>query len=306
MPKQINGFTLANSGAASVTMFAGTAADSSNSVLIQNTGPCNVNLSTGNGEGHLDTGMIATDTTYFFFAIAQAGGGAPQCIASQSPTPTLLNTTAGVYDTTPTVSALSGDNFLYNVSTVAGIRPGDQLDPMSGFVASGAQVYRIGTITIPTMGGTYCFSGCDYSKIVIPNSTDYNNLRDGMSISDGPVSYSPNCTGVAQGQIQNNTTITKIPGFYANTIQLSVAATGQVTNDCLTVSGGNVIYLNSGYTATASGSGAQRVLTGVSRMVAALYTYTNLSATNIIPFTQDGDTFYLQTPAEDITHQSLI
>jgi hypothetical protein len=122
------------------------------------------------------------------------------CIASASQTPTFRNTAFGQYELTTTMSASSGDNYIYDVGSVAGIRPGDELRT-NAFIASGTTVSSIGTITVNTMGSTPCSPTCDLSWITFPNTADYNRLRVGMAISDGPVDYSRvdstpyNCTG---------------------------------------------------------------------------------------------------------------
>lgn len=299
VPQQISGFTLSNSGAEAVQISAGTAADSSNSVLIQNTGACIVDLSTGNGEGHLDTGSIAPNTTYFILAIAQASGSNPSCIASLSQTPTFDMTTTGKYNVSVSVSALSGDGYLYDVSSVAGIRSNDEL-ASSTFVNLKTLVGSTGTITINTMGNNESPSGPSY--FVITDTTAFNQMRNGMTISDGG-DYAPNCAGVtpgiAYGYIGKGTTITTFPGT-PNKIELSQAPTGTAANDCLTVSGGNVISLAGGSTAIATGSCSQcqNVYTGVYRMVGAVTTGSSSgSAPPVVSFTQNGDTFYLATPA---------
>ncbi|HEX4080121.1 MAG TPA: hypothetical protein VHX61_14750, partial [Rhizomicrobium sp.] len=131
VPQQITGFTLANSGSTAVAVAAGVAADSSNSVLIPNSGMCTVDLAAANGAGGLDTGSAHQNTTYFYFAIAQASGAIPagvqSCIASASQTPTFRNTALGQYEITTTMSASSGDNYIYDVGSVAGIRINDEL-----------------------------------------------------------------------------------------------------------------------------------------------------------------------------------
>jgi hypothetical protein len=83
-------------------------------------------------------------------------------------------------------------------------------------------------------------------------------------------------------------------------IQLTPDPMNSVPNDCFTVSGGNVLYLDQPVGGTATNI-SQRVYTGTYRMVGALNTYTNsLSATAVVPFSQDGDTFYLTVPDADI------
>jgi hypothetical protein len=99
------------------------------------------------------------------------------------------------------MSASSGDNYIYDVGSVAGIRPGDELRT-NAFIASGTTVSSIGTITVNTMGSTPgCPSACNPYWITFPNTADYSRMRVGMAISDGPVDYSRvdstpyNCTG---------------------------------------------------------------------------------------------------------------
>jgi hypothetical protein len=158
------------------------------------------------------------------------------------------------------------------------------------YINNGTHVTSLGTITVNTMGST----GSGTAYITIANSTDFNNMRDGMSISDGPVSFAKNCTVTPQGIITQSTTITKQVSP-PNTIKLSPDPGTSVMNDCFTVSGGNVLFLD---TPTA-GTGAnftQRVLTGVYRMVGALYTD---PSSNVVLFAQDGDTFYLKSSVQD-------
>ena len=71
---------------------------------------------------------------------------------------------------------------------------------------------------------------------------------------------------------------------------------GTVSNDCITISGGNTITLSQ----DASGpqqNGSVTVYNGLYRMIGALYT---VGSGDVVAFAQDGDTFYLATPVVDI------
>jgi hypothetical protein len=291
-PNAFSGFVMSNYGAQAVNIAAGEAADSTGSSIIQNIGICSVSLATGaNGAGRLDTGSVATTTTYFYFAIAASGGTSQNCIASKSQAPTFdgTGTTTSPYalNTTMSASHTLSDSMLYNVASVTGIQPGDEV-AQSTYISSGTHVSSVGTLTINSTG---TFVSCSATCMTVP-AGDYSQMRNGMLISDGGA-YSPGCSATALGLIGKNTTITLLG---SNTIQLSTTFSTSSTADCITVSGGNVIFLDTPVIADATNQQVF-VYTGIYRMVGALYTD---GSYNLVKFAQDGDTFYLAATVEDI------
>jgi hypothetical protein len=81
---------------------------------------------------------------------------------------------------------------------------------------------------------------------------------------------------------------------------MTAAATGSPD---ITVSGNYTITLPGGYAGTTATGATLTVFHGLYRMVGALYTD---HASDIVPFTQDGDTFYRRNPVADINTNSSV
>ncbi len=307
LTNEFTGFTLSNdtSIATKVDIGAGAAADSRGTALIQDPA-CTVDIgSASNGPGFLDVGSVAASTTYNYFAISSAGGSnggtpATSCMASLSLAPSFINTgSPSPYALYTQAQAQSGSITLYNVPSVAGVKPND-LIVSSGFIPTGTTVTAVGTQTMYFEGSTdtanpSC-STSPYNCIDI----DTTNLQSGMAISDNPnnSTATTSCTVAGQGAYQNPTTIDSIVVRGTSGVaKLSSTVTGILTNDCITVSGGNTITLSAATTSNAHTPASVTIYTGLYRMLGSLYTD---ASSNVVKFTQDGDTFYLKTPVNDV------
>jgi hypothetical protein len=126
---QFSGFTLANTGTATaITVGTGSAADSSNSTIIQLTSTCTVDLAQ-HGAGGLDTGTVQANKTYNIFAIATGAGSpvtglapAASCMASLSNVPAFTDTNFANSGYVAVVQGgvNTGDTTVYNLMTTAG------------------------------------------------------------------------------------------------------------------------------------------------------------------------------------------
>jgi hypothetical protein len=290
VPGYLSGFTLSNDTGKKINIAPGEAADSAASTIIQSSLTCNVDLG-ARGAGGLDADAVAGATTYFYYSISQVGGSTPGCIASTSPSrPSFRQTSGSSYATFTKYRSVAGSPLLYNVNSVAGVVANDEIRDDS-YIPTDATVVSVGTLTLQQVGSTYM---SDHTKIQV---ADVSQMAFGMAVSDG--SFFPACTGTALSKIANNSTITDIDATH-NVITLSSATSGGVSNDCIVGSGGNVIEMseNASHTTPTTGSlPSAKIFTGVYRMVGALYTD---ASSNVVGFTQDGDTFYLKTSVTDI------
>lgn len=296
-----SGFTLSNdsSVAKKVNIAVGEAADSTNTAVIRNASTCGVDLGASNGENGLDTGTVAGNTTYFYYAIAQAGGSNPgvasanpTCIASKNAArPSFVNTSGSDYAMFTHFYAPASSSYLYNVKSVAGIVPGDEIQS-STYIQDGTTVVSVGTRTINAVGGISTTAG---TTTVTFTGTDNSQMAVGMPISDGVVF--PGCSASANSAIPEGDTVATLVGTTG--VTLTTAATANPTSDCIIVSGGNVVQITPATTSTPTGNTQRSIkfFTGVYRLLGALYTD---SSGNVVGFTQDGDTFYLKISVTDI------
>ncbi|HEX4080943.1 MAG TPA: hypothetical protein VHX61_18930, partial [Rhizomicrobium sp.] len=299
---QISGVVLSNdtTTATQVDITPGEASDSTNSVTIELPNGCTDNLDNpaNPGPGGLETGTTAAASTpYFYFAIASALGGNPNCIASTSTVPNLKH--AG-YPLTPTGETQDGVAYLYNLSSAAGLAPGQNIAD-NGYMSNGTTIS-----TLPTAVGT--LTNQEPANLVVEESGTSVTLLSGttatigtgMAVSD--VFQFSGCTGTAQSKLAVNNGDWTVASVTSSTQFLIVPPPGvpavSATNDCITVSGGNAVALSTAATGTTtSGPASFTIFGGLYRLIGALYTD---SSANVVPFTQDGDTFYLDAPVADL------
>lgn len=289
VPGYLDGLTLSNDTGKKINVAAGEAADSAAATIIRNILTCNVDLGV-NGANGLDNGSVSSSATYFYYAIAQVGGSTPSCIASSSPSwPSFRQTSSSSYAIFTKYRSVIGSPLLYNVKSVAGIVAGDEIKDDT-YIPTGTSVLSIQTLTLTQLGGI----GSDKHTITVP---DTSQMAYGMAISDG--SLYPGCTGTAQSEIQDGTTITNVNSSTTITISPDALA-GSISSDCMVVSGGNVIQMSNNATASTPNNNtppSAKVYTGIYRLLGALYTD---SSSNVVGFIEDGDTFYLKTSVTDI------
>ncbi|HEX4160405.1 MAG TPA: hypothetical protein VHY79_18205 [Rhizomicrobium sp.] len=303
-----------------VTVGAGSTADSTNSATISLPAGCSVDLDNTvvpHGLGGLDVGTVQTGTTYYIFAVFGPGGAAPNCMASKSKVPSFQNVSgANVYTLTQTANTLSGSPIIFNAGGNSEGVPahGPSINPLAGFAVgyevSGANLpscspscARIQSLSSYQLATTGTW-GAGSATLTVNSVT---GVSFGMSVSDGTA----NDMYIPQGG-------TSLPnGNYVIGIDGSGTPSCTGTPHCVTIFGPTTagtggsskpVYFGGSYTvgldsnasaSTALGSPTTiHVHAGLYRMIGAIYT--DPSDTNIIPFTQDGDTFYLNTPVADI------
>ncbi|MGH6876979.1 MAG: hypothetical protein ACREHV_06315, partial [Rhizomicrobium sp.] len=309
---QISGLALSNDTSTptstQVDITPGEASDSTNSVTIElpynslmPTGGCTVDLAAPVGPGGLDSGSAATSTTYFYFLIGSAPGGNVNCIASTSTVPNLKH--AG-YPLMPNGETQSGLAYLYNLSSAAGLAPGQNIQDnsyMPGGTTISTAAAAVGTLTNQEPADIIIEeSGTSVTLLSGTTAT----IGTGMAISDA-FQFS-GCTGTAQNKLalnSGNWTVASVtpPNQFMIVPPPGVPAVS-ATNDCITVSGGNAVALSVAATGTTSGPTAFTIFGGVYRLMGVLYTTGSTMPTGtVVPFTQDGDTFYLDAPVADLS-----
>jgi hypothetical protein len=284
----ISGLTLSNSTlppGPTVNIAPGEASDSTNSVNIQLASTCPVNLAAAtNGAGGLDTGSVAADTTYFYFLIATASGGNPNCIASISPAPTFANT-GTTYTLATTANTRFGSSFLYNMGSVAGLAPG-QLVQGNSYVPADTTITTVGTLTTQATGSV----ASDDVTVTVPSTA---NIGPGMAVSD--VFNFSGCSGAASSVIPAKDTVAYV--INPTVFTLAVPASGPISSGCIVVSSGNTVQLSNSTTGGYANGASFSIYNGVYAMVAPLYTN---AASDVVGFTQDSNTFYLTKSVPDI------
>jgi hypothetical protein len=308
----ISGLTLSNhpSSAQAVHIAPGEASDSTGSATMVLTHQCNVNLAASalglNGLDAGTAGSVAPNTTYFFYLVANPGGGNPGCIASLSangPAFTAASFAGTGFQTLATGATNTGysTSTIFNVSPatgagsgIAGAAPGSTVTATSGMstVASSA-------ISSFSNSATQTISGFTWS----PGSgtmswTGGSTIYLGMQIADDPT------TGGSC--LPNNTYVTNISGSGPYTLTLSANFPPMSTchnsgTGSAYLSYGQQIVVGSGGVTGNSDLASLTINNGLYRLVGALYTD---GSSDIVKFTQDGNTFYLNTPVEDITPTS--
>jgi len=297
----ISGLSLFNdSSSDTVDIAPGSAADSTNSIIMQiPAGGCKVDLNNSGAMGLDLGGGIQYPKTYFIYVIAAVGGSptttapTPSCIASESPllpqftasgftSPSsgyVLNATGGFFSTGATV---------FNVSNLAGATIGDvitspNLPTPPPYVtiqsfSSNNQVTPTGDLSTTTSPDT------------INNVSSLTGVRLGKAIQDVT---NKKC-------IPNNTYVTNTGTTPPLNITMSQSAECTSTGDTLSISGAEQIVMSANATTTDVSLLNLKISTGYYRLIGAVYTISVLGVPNVVPFQQDGDTFYLKSPTTDI------
>ncbi|HEY5046664.1 MAG TPA: right-handed parallel beta-helix repeat-containing protein [Rhizomicrobium sp.] len=299
----IGGLILSNGASTQkVNIAAGEASDSSNTATIMLPSTCMDNLANG-GAGGLDTGssMVAPNTTYFYFVIGTASGGKPSCIASASTTPSFVN--AGTDFSTaisgsvaaPGPATYSGLPYIYNLASTAGMMPGQTVvSTNSTSYFPQTTIVSTATVTISAGASSVTSAGVTTFTSAVAGIGNY------MVISD--VIAAAACGSVSPlGKIPSNTYITGLStNMSGDTVAtMSAGPTMNWGNDCITISSGRTLTLaaNATVSSTTAAPASATVYTGLYRLVGALYTD---GSSNVVGFTQDGDTFYLNKPVNDV------
>jgi hypothetical protein len=275
----ISGLQLSNSGTSqTVVIGPGEASDSTGSASIVLPGTCSVNLNVSGNNG-LDTGTLTSFTTYFFYLIANPGGGNPSCIASTSPTgPSFSDASfSGTGYQLATTGSIAASNVIFNVGSITGASVNDPLT----LSASPDIVSSIGSFSTASPVTGFTITSGSGTSIVVSSAT---GLVDGMQISDGT-----NC-------FQGGTYITSISG---TTIGISNSITCTPSGEPGYASNAQQIVLTSSTTQTRVNK-PLTINTGIYRLLGALYTDNSMPKPHIVLFTQEGDTFYLTTPVKDV------
>ena len=289
---QIGGLILSNDGASPNTVIdvtPGSAADSSNSTIIQETQGCSVNMAT-NGIGGIDTGTgsgAAPNTTYFIYAIAAAAPGgtlAPAgCVASTSPVAPRfdVNFSSGSgYLIAGSGGTTTGTNIVYNATPLTGARVGNAIQTTDGVIPLGTTIAAFSANAVPAVQPHGSWSGagvCPGTPTVI-TLTSTGGLNLGQSVVD--VTSSTNLAP---------TVITAISG---SQITVPACSTASPTNDQLFITGARQVNFSGAPAGTSEYVAAPDLIIGIGyyRLLGAVYTD---SSANLVHFTQEGDTFYL-------------
>jgi hypothetical protein len=162
----ISGLGLSNDGTSPTTVIdigPGSAADSTNSTIIQLPFGCSVNLGTTghNGAGYIDTGNRMYSTTYFIYAIsagAGSGNGAPSpsCMASAQTSRVPLFTDSSFnpsgYVLVATGGTLASSTTVLNVSPLAGAMINDAVNSSDFLSATTIQSFSSNSNTVTPTG----------------------------------------------------------------------------------------------------------------------------------------------------------
>jgi hypothetical protein len=295
---QIGGLIMSNNLSSPYTeleIAPGSAADSTNATVIQLAQTCTINLNT-NGPGGIDNGStVQPDTTYNIFLIAAAASGmggvaTPNCIASTSSVPLFKQDyfSGSGYFVGATGGTLSTGSTVYNVSPLAGVAVGNVLQPTTSDGLSGAAITAFSANLGPAPGVTASWS----TPTAVIKLSSTTNVMEGMAIVDVD-----NCIP-ANTYILSNT----VPSYVtlSNTISSSSDCTSSM-GDPVSISGVRQLVLNSS-AATTHAHAEIDIGIGYYRLIGAVFTD---SASHIVQFLQDNDTFSLRTPGNDINTSTL-
>jgi len=286
---QLSGLTLSNSGTQAINIAPGEATDSTNSTVISLPTGCSVNLaSVTNGAKALDTGSIASNTTYYIYIIAApaaSGGGSiatPSCMASTSLVPSFFASSfaSSGYLVTATGGTVSASNTVYNANPLAGVSVGNAIESHDTALPSLTTITGFSANFVPSsqpMGSWASGS----TTITIPSGI--TNLQPGMSVVGGCL---PGYAYVSSYSGTNLVISSNTAGCAGSGVQLSI-------------SGARQLVLNNNASITEAVSNNLSIGIGYYRMIGAIYTTSAMTPT-IVPFVQDNDTFYLATPVTDI------
>ena len=292
---QIGGLTMSNdigTPATKIDIAAGSAADSTNSTIIQLPQGCTVNLANPGANG-LDTSSVQPSTTYFVYVIAAAAAGGvvtPSCMASTSPVAPLFTDssfTGSGYVLRTQGGSISGGTTVYNVQNLAGASVGDAVWDSSDFSTPNTMISGFTANAQPSGTATGSWTGVGPNTVI--------NC------------YPAGCTfpsGIFQGMaIQGNGCIPS--GAYVVSSTTTTITVSNIPTSCsspdstLSISGARQTVLNNGANHTKANANLS-IATAYYRMIGALYT-TSAGTPTLVSFTQEGDTFYLAEPSLDVT-----
>jgi hypothetical protein len=313
----LTGYVASNSGSsATLSIGGGSAMDSSNSMLINLPSGCSVNLGT-NGAGGLDSGSVAPSTQYNFFAFGQGSyGSSPACIATLGtnpvtapsfvkafPPPNVCNGTPPAYAVALTANVTPNSNVLVSAASLngssglnplAGLAVGDAVADCvnNSYITTGSTISSLSSIYVSFMGTTTAHSPCVTSLSSIANL--YVGEKIGNTAGGHAVGKETTIIAINSGTVCSGST----PPY----LQMSQSAANPVTGATLAASTNATIILNNNTSATACSPNPAcqeriYIYNDRYRMLAALYTN---SSSGVEAFAQDGDTFYLAKPANDI------
>jgi hypothetical protein len=318
----LTGFVTSNVGLSTkLAVGAGQAMDSLNLQFLNLPSGCPRAIDlVKNGANGLDTGTVQDNTQYDFFALAQGSyGGPPTCIATLGTNaapqfalafpPPLSCGGPPQYAVALSVQVNLNSLVVFNVTStapvgalllnpLAGLAVGDSVLDCSdnSYISSGstiaslAPIYTGFTADVSNNGNnTSILTNISPQTAVnsmvlgetIGNAQGVRNIQPGTVITAIILQSGGNCSSppcvVISPAAQSGTGLT-LGASTNSTIQLNQAT----NNNCASPPCTDTIYVyNDRY-----------------RLLASLHTDPN--DTNLVPFTQNGDTFYLDTPAADV------
>jgi hypothetical protein len=292
-----------------VDIAAGEAADSTGTTILRNPSGCTITLSNG-GAGGLDTGpgMEGPSTTYFLFLIAGSGGANPACMASTSLVPTFLNT-GTTYTLAQNGNVTSGSPYVFNVG---GPFPGGSSSllfsnpvaamSMGDVISIGATSQAISSLR--SFQTTFTGDTAMSSK-VIQNISALNGVVVNMLIGDPPGATTPIGSSTGGTTVLNICTSptsctaagTGCTPTGAYCILMSSQANANATGASIAASGNYTITLPTNYSGATATTTPLTVYHGLYRLIGALNTD---PTTTLLSFTQQGKTFYLAQPVNDV------
>lgn len=302
---QISGLTLSNDMSSPSTVIdisAGSAVDSTNSILMSLPAGCSINTHT-NGPGGLDTSSPNPNTTYFIYVIASAAAAPSNSVTSPAPTPSCIASTSPVplftagkftgtgYQTTINGAANSGNTTVYNVLSSSG----NNANPLAGIqvgdaIASASPAYTT-TITAFTANdgpspqpSVNSMTTIAANPIPLSCMTACSNISLGMVVQDGisclaPGTYVSDITGLSMGNIK----VTNPSGGS------DICLAGLPGGTQLAISGAQELQLQASPSST-NLLNSFTVSSAYYRLIGVLYTD---GGSHVVQFHQDGDTVTL-------------
>ena len=306
---QIGGLTMTASGPV-VQIAAGSAADSTNSTIIQiPQAGCQVNLNS-TGAGGLDLGGGAhVNTTYFIYVIAAAVGSnistvtTPNCMASTSPlNPSFTQASfhGSGYFLRTAGGTVSGSGTVYNVGDLVGVAAGNMLQATSGANLAGAHIKGFTANDGPgqTYSGTWTGTGAQTNiNLTCAPSCTFPGVQFGMQIVQTS-GNNPCLNSYIVGESGSTITANNV----ASMCTAGVAKTLYISGVRELVTDGTA---NATLPTTISPEPNLDIGIGYYRLIGAVVTNSNISAPGIIPFIQNDNTFYLAQASPDISASAL-
>ncbi|HEX3666924.1 MAG TPA: right-handed parallel beta-helix repeat-containing protein [Rhizomicrobium sp.] len=301
---QIGGLTMSLSGT-TIQISPGSAADSTNSAIIQLPATCTVDFSASapNGAFGVDAGSSTLhNQTYFIYIIAAPKGGqsvaaTPSCMASTMLIPRFTFSSFGNsgYLTRAIGGVTNTDSVAYNVSPTLAVAVGNMLQSSTTDGLDGATITQFSANAGPSPQPSGIWSGSG------PGTT--------ITICSGT---SPPCTGgiklgmaiLGNGCIPSDAYVTAIAARTITVSNIPSSCTSDANGaspSLLSISGARQLVLNK----FATSDDAQATLDiglGYYRMIGAVMTDASGA---LKPFRQDGDTFYFARPAPDVAGTTL-